>query len=136
MRVHCNPIEFLLNFRACRDRGQPPSVTNHSMDAMAEAQSIHDYSSPKRTGRRVALAVAVLLTICVVGLVIDHLMTESPQERAERACIDKYNGFVRQAKSDLIGGDRIGAINSLVAAKAQLHQCEVASANSVSGIWH
>ena len=103
---------------------------------MAEAHAIQHYSPPKRVGKLIALAVAVLLLIGVVGIVVYHLMTESPPERAERECIDKYNGLVRQAKADLTNGDRTGAINSLVAAKAQLHQCQVASANSVSGIYH
>jgi hypothetical protein len=110
------------------------AATCRALDTMAEAQAIHDYSPPKRRGRLIALAVAVLITIVVIGIVVDRLMTESPQERAERVCIDKYDGFVRQAKSDLVKGNRVGAINSLVAAKAQLHQCEVVSASSVSGV--
>jgi hypothetical protein len=101
---------------------------------MAEAQAIHDYSQPKRLGRLIGIAVGVLIVIGVAALAIDRLLIESPQQRAERACLDRYNGFVKQAKSDLARGDRTGAINSLVAAKVQLHQCEVASASSVSGI--
>ncbi len=103
---------------------------------MAEAQAIHSYGSPRRVGRLVTLALVAIVTIGVIAIAVDHLIMESPQERAERACIDKYNSFVKQAKSNLVKGDRIGAINSLVAAKAQLHQCEVTSASSVSGIWH
>lgn len=103
---------------------------------MAEAQAIEGYGSPRRTGRLVVVTLAVIVTIGVAAIAVDHLMMENPQERAERACIDKYNSFVKDAKANLVKGDRIGAINSLVAAKAQLHQCEVASASSVSGIWH
>jgi hypothetical protein len=101
---------------------------------MAEAQAIHDYNPTKRVGRRVGIAAAVILAIVLIGLTVDRLTSESPQQRAERVCIDKYNSLVTQAKTNLTRGDRIGAINSLVAAKAQLHQCEVVSASSVSGV--
>jgi hypothetical protein len=101
---------------------------------MAEAQAVHEFGPPRRINRFVALAVAALILIGVVAVAVDHLFIESPQERAERVCIDKYNSFVRQAKSHLASGDRVGAINSLVAARVQLHQCETVSASSVSGV--
>ena len=101
---------------------------------MAEAQAIPNYGPPKRVGRLIAIAAAVLIAFAIVVIAVDRLLIETPQERAERVCIDKYNSLVRQAKSNLIKGDRIGAINSLTATKAQLHQCETTLATSVSGV--
>jgi hypothetical protein len=109
-------------------------IAGADLDTMAEAQALDGYGSSRRIGRRVAVALAVIVTIGVVAIAIDHLRSETPQQRAERVCIDKYNSFVKEAKANLAKGDRIAAINSLVAAKAQLHQCEISSASSVSGI--
>lgn len=47
-------------------------------------------------------------------------------------CADQYNALVRQAKDNLIKGDRAGAIRLLRAAKVQLHVCEVHSAQDVA----
>jgi hypothetical protein len=47
-------------------------------------------------------------------------------------CGDQYNALVRQAKQDLIKGDRAGAIRLLRAAKVQLHVCEVRSTQEVA----
>ena len=46
------------------------------------------------------------------------------QFRTGSDCGDRYNALLRQAKSSLVRGDRVAAINSLIAAKSQLHTCQ------------
>jgi hypothetical protein len=40
------------------------------------------------------------------------------------SCTDRFNALLAQAKASLVKGDRSAAINSLIAARIQLHTCE------------
>lgn len=103
---------------------------------MAELHTTEKFSSLSRMGRRVSLLLAAAVVVGAAVFGIQRLRAESADARMASACVDRYNAMVGQAKADLVRGDRIGAINSLTAAKAQLHQCEVPLGVSVSGIWH
>ena len=46
------------------------------------------------------------------------------ESRDGSSCADRYNALLGQAKSSLVKGDRGAAINSLIAARIQLHTCE------------
>jgi hypothetical protein len=103
---------------------------------MAESQTSEDYSRPRGMGRRVSVVLAAVVVAGAAAFGIQRVRAERANTEMASACVDRYNAMVGQAKSDLVRGDRIGAINSLTAARAQLHQCEVPSGISVSGIWH
>jgi hypothetical protein len=89
-----------------------------------------------RLSRRTKTILTIAIVAIVGGAILQRLIAETPEQRAAKACIEQYNRYVHQAKSDLVMGNRIGAINSLTAARAQMGVCEIASASSVSGIWH
>ena len=40
------------------------------------------------------------------------------------SCTDRFNALLAQAKASLVRGNRGAAINSLIAAKTQLHTCQ------------
>ena len=40
------------------------------------------------------------------------------------SCTDRFNALLAQAKASLVKGDRGAAINSLIAARNQLHTCQ------------
>jgi hypothetical protein len=40
------------------------------------------------------------------------------------SCTDRFNALLAQAKVSLVKGDRSAAINSLIAARSQLHTCQ------------
>jgi hypothetical protein len=107
------------------------------MAHMKEA-AIHSAKSrrPRSRIKIVSTFLVAVLAIGAVGFGVERLRAENSDARMAQACIDQYNTMVGQAKADLTRGDRIAAINSLVAARAQLHRCEVPSGVSVSGIWH
>ena len=46
------------------------------------------------------------------------------ESRDGSSCADRYNALLGQAKKSLIKGDRRAAINSLIAARIQLHTCQ------------
>ena len=50
-------------------------------------------------------------------------------------CDAAYNALVKQAKEELINGDRTASINSLIAARAKLRDCETPTAKDVAPIW-
>jgi hypothetical protein len=57
------------------------------------------------------------------------------ESRDGSGCADRYNALVGQAKASLVKGDRGAAINSLIAARIQLHACqELEERNSTAAI--
>lgn len=79
---------------------------------------------------------SVSTVLFVVALVIGSI-TSLPRVCAEGSdanastlvggsgtCGDRYNALVERAKASLIRGDRAGAVDSLVAARAQLLRCQ------------
>ena len=46
------------------------------------------------------------------------------KSRDGASCTDRYNALLGQAKASLVKGDRVAAINSLIAAKIQLRTCQ------------
>jgi len=120
---------------------QPPSkmaaITSieNNIAHMAEAASV-EKREPMSPGRqRIALLSVVFLVIVAAAFAAEYVRTRLYERREAEACIERYNGFIREAKANLVRGDRTAAINSLEAARVQLHHCEVQSARSVSGIW-
>jgi hypothetical protein len=58
-----------------------------------------------------------------------------PFTEAESTCGDQYNALLTQAKAALTRGDQVGALNSLIVAKAQLRLCqEREERNSVAAV--
>jgi hypothetical protein len=85
--------------------------------------------------RRAGIALFFLIVI-VSAFVVERAFVHQPAAASpEGSCSDQYNALVRQAKENLIQGDRIAAINSLVQARTKLHSCESRSAEDVKGSW-
>jgi hypothetical protein len=80
-----------------------------------------------RTGTTLLVA-----TILAVGSIVSlpRLFAEGPDGSAAAAspdsssCADRFNALLAQAKASLVKGNRGAAINSLVAARIQLHTCQ------------
>ena len=51
-------------------------------------------------------------------------------------CEEEYDTLVKQAKQELIDGDRSAAVNSLIAARPKLRDCQPPSAKDVAPMWH
>jgi len=100
-----------------------------------ETQKIHtDIPLAAAWGAVIAATLLVFAAIILVPIlrartsIVDT--TEIAQSRG--ICGAQYNALVKQAKDDLIKGDRPGAIRLLRAAKVQLHICEVRSTRDVA----
>jgi len=76
----------------------------------------------------------IILTLAIAAPVIWLSGFRSAAE-APVACDAQYNALVRQAKTELINGDRTAALNSLIAARAKLRDCETPTAKDVAPIW-
>jgi hypothetical protein len=125
------------------------ATLNRKKDS-AESDSVRSYASLSRVAKGASLVLAAFVVIGAAALGVRRWRAERAGARPTAsvvgaelkadematACIDRYNAMVLQAKSDLIKGDRVGAINSLTAAKAQLHQCEALLGMSSSGVQH
>ena len=80
-----------------------------------------------RIGRTILFA-----TVLAVGSIasLPRLCAEGSDASAAAAypdssnCADRFNALLGQAKASLVKGDRGAAINSLVAARVQLHACQ------------
>jgi hypothetical protein len=55
--------------------------------------------------------------------------------QAPVGCDVQYDTLVKQAKQQLINGDRTAAVNSLIAARTKLRDCETPTAKDVAPIW-
>jgi hypothetical protein len=85
--------------------------------------------------RRVGIALLFLTAIASV-LVMERAFVHQPAAASpEGSCGDQYNALVKEAKDNLIKGDRVAAVNSLVQARTQLHLCESRTAQDVKGSW-
>jgi hypothetical protein len=76
----------------------------------------------------------ILLTLAIAVPVI-WLSGFRTAAQAPVACDVQYDALVKEAKEQLINGDRTAAINSLMAARARLRDCETPSAKDVAPIW-
>ena len=78
-----------------------------------------------------------LLIILIVALAIPvvwySFFRTTPPPSA--ACEDQYDTLVIQAKTELTHGNRIAAINSLIAARNKLRDCQTPSAKDVTPMW-
>ena len=74
-------------------------------------------------------------TILAVGSIasLPRLCAEGPDRSAavgaaglpdNSSCTDRFNALLAQAKVSLVKGNRSAAINSLIAARIQLHTCQ------------
>jgi hypothetical protein len=104
--------------------------------AWSQDAEIEEEGFTSRTGKkgRFVLALGVVIA-AIAAIVLVHIRTVRAKELAANQCIEQYDAFLKAAKEDLTKGDRPGAINSLLAARAQLNRCQIPSAHSVSGIW-
>jgi hypothetical protein len=78
------------------------------------------------------LLVVVTLVVAVPLILLSGHRSAS---EAPVACDAQYDTLVKQAKEELINGDRTAAINSLIAARAKLRDCETPTAKDVAPIW-
>jgi hypothetical protein len=88
--------------------------------------------------RRSALSkrLPIILTLVValpVMWFIEYWFRSTPEARVTRDV--QCNALLNQAKTDLVNGDRTAAINSLVAAKNKLRDCETPTAKDVAPMW-
>jgi hypothetical protein len=85
--------------------------------------------------RRIGIALFFLVAI-LSALVMERGFVRQPAAAAPSgSCDDQYNALVKEAKENLIKGDRVATINSLVQARTKLHSCESRSAEDVKGSW-
>jgi hypothetical protein len=85
-------------------------------------------SSKRMTVSKRSLIILVLVfTIPVIWFSVFR-STASPTV----ACDEQYDGLVKQAKAELINGDRTAAINSLMAARSKLRDCQTPTAKDVA----
>jgi len=98
----------------------------------------HDIPLAAAWGAAIAATLLVFAAIVFVPILRARSTIVDTTEVAEDqgVCGDQYNALVRQAKDNLIKGDRAGAIRLLRAAKVQLHSCEVHSAQDVAPLFH
>ena len=85
--------------------------------------------------RRTAIALFFLAAIVFTFIVRQEFVHQPAAAAPEGSCDDQYNALVREAKENLIKGDRVATINSLVQARTKLHSCEARSAEDVKGSW-
>lgn len=99
-----------------------------------QTRKIHvDLSSAAAWGA-VAMATLLLFAAIVAIPVLRAPSTIAPAveiDESRSTCGDQYNALVKQAKDDLVKGDRAGAVRLLRAAQVQLHTCEVRTAQDV-----
>jgi hypothetical protein len=80
--------------------------------------------------KRLLIVLALALAVPIVWLSGFRSAAQTPV-----ACDVQYDALVKQAKEELINGDRTAAINSLIAARAKLRDCETPTAKEVAPIW-
>jgi hypothetical protein len=82
--------------------------------------------------KRLPIILTIVVALSVMWL-IGLWFHSTPEARV--TCDAQYNALLRQAKTDLINGNRMAAINSLVAAKNKLRDCETPTAKDVAPMW-
>jgi len=76
------------------------------------------------------VALALLAVMPLLWIVGFHSAAQSPVP-----CEVEYDALVRQAKQELIDGNRSAALNSLIAARTKLRDCETPTAKDVAPLW-
>jgi hypothetical protein len=78
-----------------------------------------------------------LLIILVLALALPALWFSVFRTAASPTvtCDAQYDSLVKQAKAELINGDRTAAINSLIAARNKLRDCQTPTAKDVAPMW-
>ena len=80
--------------------------------------------------KRLLILLALAFAVPVMWLIGFRSTAEAPV-----TCDAQYNALVKQAKADLINGDRTAAINSLIAARNKLRDCQTPTAKDVAPVW-
>lgn len=80
--------------------------------------------------KRLLIVLVLTLAIPVVWLSVFR-SSASPTT----ACDAQYDALVKQAKAELTNGDRTAAINSLIAARNKLRDCQTPTAKDVAPMW-
>lgn len=92
----------------------------------------------EKLGARSGMTVSKrLLIILVLTLAIPVVWLSVFRSAASptTACDTQYDGLVKQAKAELTNGDRTAAINSLIAARNKLRDCQTPTAKDVAPMW-
>jgi hypothetical protein len=100
---------------------------------MAEAISGPDKLTSRsrmRLSKRLLIILTLTLAIPVVWFSVFRSAAQSPV-----TCEAQYDTLVKQAKTELTAGDRTAAINSLIAARNKLRDCETPTAKDVAPIF-
>jgi hypothetical protein len=109
--------------------GSVKSVFDYMVDETIQPEKMSRLSRMVRSRKLV-----IVLTVAVVVPVIWFSSFRSAAQ-APVACDVQYDALVKQAKEQLINGDRNAAVNSLIAARTKLRDCETPSAKDVAPIW-
>jgi hypothetical protein len=80
--------------------------------------------------KRLLVVLALAFAIPVVWFSLFRAAAGSPV-----TCEAQYDALVKQAKVELTAGDRTAAINSLIAARSKLRDCETPTAKDVAPIF-
>ena len=80
--------------------------------------------------KRLLIILTLALAVPVVWFTAFRSAAQAPL-----TCEAQYSALVKQAKADLINGDRTAAINSLIAARNKLRDCQPPTAKDVAPIW-
>ena len=65
----------------------------------------------------------LILIILTMVIAVPVIWLSGFHSAAQAPCDAQYNALVKQAKAELINGDRTAALSSLVAARAKLREC-------------
>jgi hypothetical protein len=102
---------------------------------MAEELSAAESPDPRRRSllaKRLPIILTIVVALSMIWL-IGFWFYSTPEARV--TCDAQYNALLNQAKTDLVNGDRTAAINSLVAARNKLRDCETPTAKEVAPMW-
>jgi hypothetical protein len=96
-------------------------------------------SIPLKTPRSIGrIARSKLFLIALMLAVVAPVLWFSSFHSAAQTpvpCETEYDNLVKQAKQELIDGNRPAAINSLIAARSKLRDCETPTAKDVAPLW-
>jgi len=103
------------------------------MNQVRSRKSPGNISLAAAWGAGAAATILLFAAVLIVPVIRARDTIASAPEIAEgrTTCGDHYNALVKQAKDDLIGGDRAAAVRLLRAAQAQLHICAVRTTQDV-----
>ena len=104
------------------------------------AAEIEEVELTERTAKKgrfgLTLGVVIAAIVLIIFFASGRIRAQRARVLAYNQCIEQYDATLRAAKDELSKGDRNDAINSLLAARAQLNRCgQIPSGPSMPGLW-